>query len=145
MTLSLTNPVTLGTMVFFRIISRDYAASLAVSVPRRFWSLFGRVKSPKRSSSRSQFFSSGALRAQDSTFFEKSYFSLSFRVYPILGDQMPYFWEAYDPGQHRPVVVHQGNGRGHMDIPSPGMIRNPGAHLEQIIGQSGWIKGGAIC
>ena len=36
---------------------RDYAASIAVSVPTRFWSFFGRVKSPKQSSSRSQFFS----------------------------------------------------------------------------------------
>jgi hypothetical protein len=38
-------------------ILRDYAASIAISVPTKFWSLFGRAKSPKRSSSRSQFFS----------------------------------------------------------------------------------------
>ena len=35
------------------------------------------------------------------------------------------------PCQHRPVVVHQGNGCGHMELPSPGMIRNPGAHFDQ--------------
>ena len=38
-------------------VIRDYAAYTAISVPTGFWSLFGRVKSPKQSSSRSQFFS----------------------------------------------------------------------------------------
>jgi hypothetical protein len=36
---------------------RDYAASIAISVPTRFWSFFSRGKSHKRSSSRSQIFS----------------------------------------------------------------------------------------
>jgi hypothetical protein len=36
------------------------------------------------------------------------------------------------PSQHRPVVVRQGKGCGDMDIPPPGMVRNPGPHFDQI-------------
>jgi hypothetical protein len=46
-----------GNFTIIPYVIRDYAASTAISVPTRFWGLFARVKSPKRSSSRSQFFS----------------------------------------------------------------------------------------
>jgi hypothetical protein len=49
--------IILASIMITFIVNGDYAAFIAISVPTRFWSLFGRVKSPKRSSSRSQFFS----------------------------------------------------------------------------------------
>ncbi len=38
-------------------------------------------------------------------------------------------------GQHRPVMVNKGKGRGDMHILTPGMVRNHGPHLDQTLDQ----------
>jgi|SRR5208337_2004398 len=44
-------------------------------------------------------------------------------------------WNLRPPGHHRSVMVSQGKGRGHMHIPSPGVIRNSGPYLDQALDQ----------
>ena len=39
------------------------------------------------------------------------------------------------PGQHCPVMVRQGKGRGDMHMPPSGVVRNPGSHFDQTLDQ----------
>jgi hypothetical protein len=40
-------------------------------------------------------------------------------------------WNLRSPGQHRPIMRRQGESRGYMHLPLPGVIRNPGPHCNQ--------------
>jgi hypothetical protein len=39
-------------------------------------------------------------------------------------------WSLRTPGKHRPIMVSQRKGGGHMEISPPGMIRNHGPHFD---------------
>jgi hypothetical protein len=39
-------------------------------------------------------------------------------------------WSLKTPDQHGSIMMSQRKSGGHMDMPSPGMIRNLGAHFD---------------
>ena len=64
-----------------------------------------------------------------------SRFIKSFRIVLPRGPYTPKPWNLRPPGQHRSVVMGQGESRSHMDIPSSGMVGDSGPHLDKTLDQ----------